>query len=348
MITWAPHGDNVLIVLWRQFLLRSLLVVFGLFLPALCHFDHSQAHADQVWIPAMPTARELTDMFLQIAPFGAMSASVPGVARWKKSIRLYIVGDVTPHQMRHIVRAIETIEDLAKVNFIFYDKSGEIVQSRTKLINNNLLGDNYRVEEIKSLDWHRELILDIHTLEAIEITFSSGSDTKKIVADMVLVFGSRSSIKKLSDRGNYISGSEMNRRQFFEQAVSGGTFCFGLLNFDLWFNPYALQSAAIFIPDDLPEWLIRRCINEEITQAMGVWNDIFEDTRTLFNDVVSPLYTELTTWDRLFLKILYHPDIGPGEVSSTLRDKVERLIEAELKKMWVPDLVPYTANGRER
>ena len=90
-----------------------------------------------------------------------------------------------------------------------------------------------------------------------------------------------------------------------------------------------IATALILIPTDHVEWILRRCINEEITQSLGLTTDVPGSRITLFNKAIDPYWTELTEYDRLFLKILYRPEIKPGAEGDALINLVYRLIREE-------------------
>lgn len=90
-----------------------------------------------------------------------------------------------------------------------------------------------------------------------------------------------------------------------------------------------IRSAVIFIPNNQPNHF-QRCVTEELAQSMGLPNDILDSPITRFNDnFVGP--PDLTIFDQMFLRILYHPSIQPGLGGEELRTRVLALIEDELR-----------------
>jgi hypothetical protein len=71
-----------------------------------------------------------------------------------------------------------------------------------------------------------------------------------------------------------------------------------------------ISTAIVFIPNNLIDWQIKGCIEEEITQTLGLHNDVHEAKYTKFND--SDTTKEMTVLDWFLFKILYHPKMKAG------------------------------------
>lgn len=88
-----------------------------------------------------------------------------------------------------------------------------------------------------------------------------------------------------------------------------------------------LDSATIFIPRTSPPYQIRRCLIEEITQALGPANDMFGIADTIFND--DGAHGWPTRLDLLMLRVLYDPAMRTGlsrmETTARARDLLRRL-----------------------
>jgi hypothetical protein len=74
-----------------------------------------------------------------------------------------------------------------------------------------------------------------------------------------------------------------------------------------------VTGAAIFIPSNKGLDVLRRCIAEEVTQVLGLWNDTPRATLSLFNDTTPrDEFIALTYPDMLLLRALYDQRIKPG------------------------------------
>ena len=80
---------------------------------------------------------------------------------------------------------------------------------------------------------------------------------------------------------------------------------------------YEITAAVAFIPLDRGATVLRQCIVEELSQAMGLPNDDDAVDPSIFNDR-SP-YIELTGKDILFLRLLYHRSLRAGMTADQIR-----------------------------
>lgn len=87
--------------------------------------------------------------------------------------------------------------------------------------------------------------------------------------------------------------------------------------------------ALILIRHELPPALLDSCIEEEISQAMGIFNDAFTVRPSVFND--DEEFALLTRHDETLLKILYDPRLGagmtPDEAMPIVRQLAASLLE---------------------
>lgn len=116
----------------------------------------------------------------------------------------------------------------------------------------------------------------------------------------------------------------------------GTNHCAGHFKGGVWSHPdvYFIRTASVFIPN-IKSTLFSRCAVEELTQILGLPNDILDSPITRFNERLDGP-PELTIFDQLFLRILYNPTIIPGLAGEELRALVVPLIENELLRN--PDL----------
>jgi hypothetical protein len=91
-----------------------------------------------------------------------------------------------------------------------------------------------------------------------------------------------------------------------------------------WSDQPRLEGAAIFVPSDTTPQDVRDCLNEEITQALGVANDLYRLPDSIFND--DNFHGIATRFDMLMLRALYRPEIASG----MSRDQVAAAVPAVL------------------
>ncbi|CAN0505463.1 unnamed protein product, partial [Discosporangium mesarthrocarpum] len=70
-------------------------------------------------------------------------------------------------------------------------------------------------------------------------------------------------------------------------------------------HPQNIVAGFIFIRNDLEEWKTARCVHEEMTQVMGINNDLEGSEITLFDNGARPNRMELTEFDKFVLRVLY-------------------------------------------
>ena len=71
-----------------------------------------------------------------------------------------------------------------------------------------------------------------------------------------------------------------------------------------------VTSMSVYLPDTIAPHLIRRCLIEEITQALGLANDLNGLSDSIFNDDGAHIWP--TAIDNLMLRVLYAPEIKAG------------------------------------
>jgi hypothetical protein len=112
--------------------------------------------------------------------------------------------------------------------------------------------------------------------------------------------------------------------------ATGKSPCFGTLFPEG--DPPRIRAAAIFIRAELSSDWNFRCIQEELTQAFGLMNDIYKSPITLFDDVWPPKKTALTPYDKLFLRVLYDSRMTLGLTGEPLRRLASELIADEAER----------------
>ena len=77
-----------------------------------------------------------------------------------------------------------------------------------------------------------------------------------------------------------------------------------------WTTLTTRDRVAVFIPTDTAPQEIRDCLHEEVAQALGPLNDLYELSDSVFND--DNFHTVLTGFDMLALKVHYAPELANG------------------------------------
>lgn len=89
-----------------------------------------------------------------------------------------------------------------------------------------------------------------------------------------------------------------------------------------------ITGAMALIPTDQGRFVVRACLIEELTQAMGLFNDSDDIRPSIFND--SSANMVLTEHDRLLVRLLYDPRLRPG-MTWEEAEPVARAVLAELR-----------------
>jgi hypothetical protein len=85
-----------------------------------------------------------------------------------------------------------------------------------------------------------------------------------------------------------------------------------------------VSAMSVYIPDTLPPHLIRRCLIEEVTQALGLANDVNGLDDTIFND--DGVHIWPTKLDYLMLRVLYASEMRSGLNRRETRARAETIL----------------------
>jgi hypothetical protein len=77
-----------------------------------------------------------------------------------------------------------------------------------------------------------------------------------------------------------------------------------------WAHITQRSLVSVFIPDSTSPQEVRDCLHEELAQAMGPLNDLYELGDSVFND--DNFNTVLTDFDMMMLKLHYAPELKTG------------------------------------
>jgi len=141
------------------------------------------------------------------------------------------------------------------------------------------------------------------------------ASSEKSCANFVVVITSSEKMRKLA---NAIPLREVYRRALVDsdKLDSDRAICF--------FAPFqtasTIRQSLVFVRDDLPDAMIRTCLQEEIFQSFGLFNDYSGSTYFSFNNMVKP--KNITRYDRALLRAVY--EFAPGTPAFVV---VRRLIK---------------------
>ena len=91
-----------------------------------------------------------------------------------------------------------------------------------------------------------------------------------------------------------------------------------------WSTLAVREKAAIFIPDDAAPQEMRDCLHEELAQALGPLNDLFELPDSVFND--DNVHAVLTSYDMLILRAIYHPKLQSGMSAAEVAERLPSIL----------------------
>jgi len=85
-----------------------------------------------------------------------------------------------------------------------------------------------------------------------------------------------------------------------------------------------IRQALVFVRNDLTREMIFTCLQEEIYQSFGMFNDYTNSKYYSFNNRIEP--KAITRYDRALLATIYDPEFGPGApVFAVVKRLMERL-----------------------
>jgi len=91
-----------------------------------------------------------------------------------------------------------------------------------------------------------------------------------------------------------------------------------------WTRLVRRERAVVFIPADTAPQEIRDCLHEEIAQALGPLNDLYELPDSVFND--DNMQPVLTGFDMLILRATYAPELVSGMKREAVAAALPRLL----------------------
>ncbi len=91
-----------------------------------------------------------------------------------------------------------------------------------------------------------------------------------------------------------------------------------------WATLSVRDKAAIFVPSDTSPQEVRDCLHEELAQALGPLNDLYELSNSVFND--DNFHTILTGFDMLVLRAHYAPELPNGTTRAEAAARLPALL----------------------
>ena len=168
---------------------------------------------------------------------------------------------------------------------------------------------NYKEFAQKHLD-------ELSRLTGLEISLTEGPAQRR--TNFLVVVDDRKAIDQvLADMEVPYENRELNSR----------ATCFALVAPET----ERIVAAITAIPSEHPEEIIRHCILEETTQALGLYADADMIQPSVFSERTHPSLTELPLNDKIIVRTLYDPRITPGmpreEALEVAREVIGELVE---------------------
>ncbi|MFM8681599.1 MAG: DUF2927 domain-containing protein [Alphaproteobacteria bacterium] len=271
------------------------------------------------WVRASepaPGIDELADAFLRIAGLGEFGVPVPGIVRWAgRTLDIAMVGRPAPDQIAALDALVPRLSDATGLSIRrvppIAAPPGGAVPGGMEL---GLATPTTHLRIFGNLPGGDPHVYALHGRDGIVQVWR---------ANMLVVSGSHEDLRRLAR----LAGIDAALRA----AVDGGTTpCFANLSIDR--DKAAILYAVVGLRTDIPDWARRRCVHEEVTQSLGLRNDLPGSEISLFDDAMMLRRTELTRNDWMFLEILYDRSLPAGLHGIELRRRVRPLVEAHLAR----------------
>ena len=200
-----------------------------------------------------------------------LGGNVNVISRWQQDIRLRIIG-----------RAGETSAKLAE----------QTIAEVTKLVDRD-----YRLSDASQASAQAYLA---ELKRSPPFTLGGCGDEQRC-GNFVVVFADPATMKEIAAA---IPLRPVYQRTFDRDPTP---LCF--------FSPFQtgymeIQQALVYVRDDIPPDMLQTCLQEEIYQSFGMFNDAGGSQFFSFNNVVEP--KSITRFDRALLQAIYDPQFAPG------------------------------------
>jgi hypothetical protein len=174
------------------------------------------------------------------------------------------------------------------------------------------------------IGYARDHLKEMATISGLPVDLAGPDDANVVVIMSPEPFDQALTTYRDIYRPFFASEASMDR---ITARMKAEATCFGhLITDDA--RPNEIIGAVILIPTDMGRFVVRACIIEELTQAMGLFNDSDDIEPSIFNDS-SPNMT-LTDHDRILFRLLYDSRLQPG-MSWDEAEPIVRQAVAELR-----------------
>lgn len=136
-------------------------------------------------------------------------------------------------------------------------------------------------------------------------------DDAQLCANFIVLFADTKTMQTLA--------SAIPLRPVYQRSISSDN------TINCFFAPFVTRSlqiaqAFVYVRDDLSQGMLRTCLQEEIYQSFGMFNDYSGSRFFSFNNIVKP--KSITQYDRSLLSTIYDPSIMPGDPVWKVMDKL--------------------------
>lgn len=216
------------------------------------------------------TSTEQADVFDQAIHI--LGGNVNVQAKWVKNIRFTIIGQTSVAAREYVST---TLQDIASHTGLAVENAANTYATASEFVT--------AIEQSPKGQWTP--CTDENALCANLLVIVTDVDTMRAVAQAIPL------------------------RPVYQRSLAddGGASCF--------FSPFInrrmeIVQALVFVSSELPAPMLRTCLQEEIYQSFGMFNDFSESNYFSFNNIVAP--KSITHYDRTLLSSIYDPAVQPG------------------------------------
>lgn len=235
------------------------------------------------------TEKQLTQVFDEAIHILGGNANV--MSRWVDTVRFASIGDVGSDV--HAVAA-DTFRAVA---------------AETQL---NLLQIRHDINSSQAY------LAAVKASPPFDMAVCASSDADQC-ANFVVVFASSELMRELAEA--------LPLRKLYVRAFDSKSE--GAADVACFFSPFIdgrmeIRQAFVYVNEDLSRPMLKTCLQEEIYQSFGLFNDYSESEYFSFNNVVAP--KEITHYDRALLRSVYDDSRRPGAPAFVIvKDLMTRL-----------------------
>ena len=263
----------------------------ALILGAFVLADRTSADPDE----AVPSDEVLARLFAELATGREFERSGRTV-RWERPIR-YVVMSREPSDMAE--RAPRVLEEFAAVVGVPVEESEILPWTDPNVIPENILTtpDGFRghIRKVRGDDVDD----DPHFVA----TWGRGTNLVRAEANLIMLVDDRETLAAQLAGG----GRDVETRR--QDLARGRLDCLFFLHENRRFH---IVLGLLLLNTGLDPEKERACINEETFQILGLINDVDESTLTMLDQGHYSATSVPTRYDRLLLRLLYHPRMETG------------------------------------